>query len=93
MPCANVCIIFVYFEKINGRRVVVYDDANLVQRFRLTDSMIRVRWVGVFLAGMGVLGYMTVADDLRHVGEFVGVTIIFAAGLILLFVSWLRSRA
>src|SRR5690349_2791987 len=81
--------VFVYFEKINGHRVVVYDDANLIQRFRLADSTVRVRWLGVFLAGVGVFGYLTVADDLRHVGEFVGVTIIFATGLILLFVSWL----
>jgi len=84
--------VFVYFEKINGNRVVVYDNANLMQRLHLTDSNIRLRWLGVLLTVLGLLGYMTVADDLRHVGEFLGVTMVFGTGLILLFASWLRSR-
>jgi hypothetical protein len=84
--------VFVYFEKINGNRVVVYDNVNLMQRLHLTDSNIRLRWLGVLLTVLGVLGYMTVADDLRHVGEFLGVTMVLGAGLILLFASWLRSR-
>jgi hypothetical protein len=84
--------VFVYFEKINGNRVVVYDNVNLMQRLHLTDSNIRLRWLGVLLTVLGVLGYITVADDLRHVGEFLGVTMVLGAGLILLFASWLRSR-
>jgi hypothetical protein len=83
--------VFVYFEKINGDRVVVHDNASLRQRLHLTDLKMRLRWLGALLTAAGVLGYMTVADDLRHVGEFLGVTVVFAIGLILLFVSWLRS--
>ena len=83
--------VFVYFEKINGDRVVVHDSASLRQRLHLTDLKMRLRWLGALLTAAGVLGYMTVADDLRHVGEFLGVTVVFAIGLILLFVSWLRS--
>jgi hypothetical protein len=83
--------VFVYFEKINGDRVVVHDNASLRQRLHLTDLKMRLRWLGALLTVVGVLGYMTVADDLRHVGEFLGVTVVFAIGLILLFVSRLRS--
>jgi hypothetical protein len=42
------------------------------------------RITGILLALVGLLGYFTVADDLRHVGEFVGVTSILIAGFVLL---------
>ena len=37
--------------------------------------------IGSALVLLGILGYLTVADDLRHVGEFVGVTAIVISGL------------
>jgi hypothetical protein len=81
--------IFVSFENSAGDRVIVYDTAG---KLRLMDRNTRLRWWGVFFAALGVLGYLTVADDLAHTGELVGVTIVFGAGLIMLVISWLRSR-
>jgi hypothetical protein len=45
------------------------------------------RVAGALLCVAGIGGYFTVADDLRHVGEFVGVTGILVSGLILLAAS------
>lgn len=42
------------------------------------------RLAGSFLTLAGIFGFFTVADDLRHVGEFVGVASIMFSGLILL---------
>lgn len=41
------------------------------------------RAIGFFLLAVCVAGFLTVADDLRHVGEIIGVGSIGAAGLIL----------
>jgi hypothetical protein len=46
------------------------------------------RIIGFALLTIGLLGYLTVADDLRHVGEFVGVSAITVAGLIFLAASF-----
>ena len=45
------------------------------------------RIVGSLLVLSGIFGYTTVADDLRHGGELVGVTAILLAGFILLAAS------
>jgi len=42
------------------------------------------RAAGAFLVFIGMVGFLTVADDLRHVGEFVGAASILLSGLILL---------
>jgi hypothetical protein len=42
------------------------------------------RIAGIVLISIGLLGFLTVADDLRHVGEVVGVSSIVLAGAILL---------
>ncbi len=46
-----------------------------------------VRVLGVLLILLCVLGYLTVADDLRHTGELVGVGVIGLAGVVLVIVS------
>ncbi|MEW6366674.1 MAG: hypothetical protein AB1714_18750 [Acidobacteriota bacterium] len=46
-----------------------------------------MRWqrrVGAVLVVLGLIGFLTVADDLRHTGEIWGVGAILAAGLMLL---------
>ena len=47
--------------------------------------------VGILLIVVSGMGFVTVADDLRHVGELVGVGAIGIAGLVLA-VSPCRSR-
>ena len=42
------------------------------------------RIVGAVLISIGLVGFLTIADDLRHVGEIVGVSAIVLAGFILL---------
>jgi hypothetical protein len=52
-----------------------------------------MRWsrvLGIVLVIIGALGFLTVADDLRHVGEFIGVAIIFVSGVLLLAASFKR---
>ncbi len=46
--------------------------------------MIVNRIAGVLLLAAGILGFFTVADDLRHKGELVGVASVTLAGIILL---------
>ena len=46
--------------------------------------MILNRIAGFFLVLVGIIGFLTVADDLRHVGEFIGVVSILFSGLMLL---------
>ena len=46
-----------------------------------------LRWLGFILIAVGVLGFLTVADDMRHTGELIGVGSIVAAGLVLVAVS------
>ena len=40
--------------------------------------------VGILMVGLSLAGYATVADDFRHVGEFVGVSSLLLAGLALI---------
>ena len=42
------------------------------------------RIAGVLLVLVGIVGFVTVADDLRHVGEFIGVASLLLSGVILL---------
>jgi hypothetical protein len=46
-----------------------------------------LRTLGIVLTIIGVLGFLTVADDLRHVGEFIAVAGIFLSGLLFLAAS------
>lgn len=48
------------------------------------------RVIGSILLLIGALGFLTVADDIRHTGELVGVCAILAAGAVLLL-GGLRS--
>lgn len=54
--------------------------------------MTLLRWVGIALILIGVIGFLTVADDLRHKGELIGVGSILVAGLLVFSVSFLRRR-
>jgi hypothetical protein len=40
--------------------------------------------LGIFLVVLGVVGFLTVADDLRHTGEMWGVGSVLVAGFVLL---------
>jgi len=51
------------------------------------------RVVGVMCVVLGLAGYLTVADDLRHRGELFGVSLVVAAGLILFGISFRRARS
>jgi hypothetical protein len=42
---------------------------------------------GIILIIFAVIGYLTVADDFRHTGEFIGVSSILLSGIILLFID------
>jgi hypothetical protein len=42
------------------------------------------RILGITLVLIGIIGFFTVADDLRHVGEFIGVASITFSGVVLL---------
>lgn len=52
-------------------------------KFELTTYRI----IGAILVLIGIIGFMTVADELRHYGEFLGVTGIFVSGLIFLLID------
>jgi hypothetical protein len=50
-----------------------------------------LRWIGIVLAVIGIGGFFTVADDLRHTGELMGVGTVLVLGLIALAVSsWMQ---
>ena len=51
-----------------------------------------VRAFGVALVLLGLAGFLTVADDLRHKGERLGVGVFVAGGLILVAVSVRKAR-
>jgi len=51
-----------------------------------------LKWAGVFLVAIGVVGFFTVADDLRHTGEIAATGSLLAAGLIMLAVALFRRR-
>jgi hypothetical protein len=59
----------------------------------LKDRRARLlRWLGLSLLVLCGLGFLTVADDLRHKGELYGVGTIGLVGILLLFWSWRRTR-
>lgn len=43
--------------------------------------------LGAFLVAIGLAGFLTVADDIRHAGEILGIGSILAAGVVLLDVG------
>jgi hypothetical protein len=45
---------------------------------------------GITLIVIGIAGFLTVADDLRHTGELFGVGSILALGIILVVVARLK---
>lgn len=53
---------------------------------------LKLRVLGVLLIVAGIIGFLTVADDLRHKGELLGVALILASGLILFGVSFRIHR-
>ena len=48
------------------------------------------RVVGSLLVAISVVGFVTIADDLRHVGEILGVGSVLVIGLLLLVASWTK---
>ena len=50
-----------------------------------------LRWIGIVLTAIGIAGFFTVADDLRHTGELMGVGTVLALGLIALAASFWRQ--
>jgi len=55
-----------------------------------------VRWlrvVGWLLMALGVVGFLTVADDLRHIGEVLGVTSVLLVGGLLVIAGSATSRS
>ncbi len=44
--------------------------------------------LGIILILMGMIGFLTIADDLRHKGELLGVGSVSIGGLVLLAVSF-----
>ena len=51
-----------------------------------------MRWLGVLLVLCSVVGFLTVADDLRHKGERLAVGSIGACGLVLVALSFRTRR-
>jgi hypothetical protein len=51
-----------------------------------------LRWIGVALVVAGILGFFTVADDLRHTGELMGVGSILLLGIVLIVWSFGKSH-
>jgi hypothetical protein len=49
-------------------------------------------WIGIALTVIGIGGYFTVADDLRHKGELIGVSTILLLGLLSLAVYFFNRR-
>jgi hypothetical protein len=45
------------------------------------------RIFGIILIACSIIGYLTVADDFRHTGEFIGVSSVLISGIIFLFVE------
>ena len=53
--------------------------------------MKHLRRVGITLIVAGILGFLTVADDLRHTGELMGVGAVLLAGLVMVGWTWWRK--
>lgn len=56
---------------------------NMSIKFKLTTYRI----IGSILALFGIIGYLTVADELRHFGEFLGVSCVLVSGLLFLLID------
>jgi hypothetical protein len=54
-------------------------------------KMNKLRWFGIALVILGVLGFFTVADDLRHKGELMGVSSVLLLGIVILAWVWWRG--
>ena len=52
----------------------------------------KLRFIGVALIIISVIGFLTVADDLRHKGELLAVGSILLLGLLSLLVSLIRRQ-
>jgi drug/metabolite transporter (DMT)-like permease len=50
------------------------------------------RFLGVALILLGVIGFLTVADDLRHTGELLGVSAVLVSGVVLAAISVRKPR-
>jgi len=48
--------------------------------------------LGSALVVLASLGFLTVADDLRHTGELLGVSSVLVAGVALLLVAFRRGK-
>jgi len=53
---------------------------------------LKLRVLGIILILAGIIGFLTIADDLRHKGELLGVGSILMGGLVLLAVSFRSKR-
>ena len=53
----------------------------------MSKSISLYKIFGIILIIVAAIGYLTVADELRHMGEFIGVSGILLSGIILLFVD------
>ena len=51
-----------------------------------------IQWTGIALILGCAVGFLTVADDLRHVGELIGVSSIGVAGIVLVVVAQITMR-
>lgn len=43
--------------------------------------------IGIILSIFAIIGYLTLADDIRHTGEFIGVSSVLISGIIFIFVD------
>lgn len=53
----------------------------------MNKSISYYKIIGILLIIISGIGYLTVADELRHIGEFIGMSGILLSGIILLFVD------
>jgi hypothetical protein len=51
------------------------------------------RIIGSLLVVTGIVGFFTIADDLRHVGEFIGIASILLSGILLVADSFQHRLA
>jgi len=59
---------------------------------RTVRKRIWLKVLGAALVALGVLGFVTVADDWRHTGEVLGVGSLLFAGVILLLIAFLCGK-
>lgn len=53
---------------------------------------VKLIWLGSLLVLTGLIGFTTIADDLRHVGELLAVATILVTGIVLIAIS-IRSKS